>query len=135
MSGYIIAHEHIVLAGPRRYGKTGLIAQVLKENSFAGTSIDLFFVLTQSDVTKSILDGISKIMSQLLPKTKKATNKLLESISAANPKLTFNLLGQKLEINTRQHTDKSISEMLLALDQFMEKIKQTCVIVFDEFQL
>ncbi|HLF67162.1 MAG TPA: ATP-binding protein, partial [Gammaproteobacteria bacterium] len=130
----IKAHEHVVLVAPRRYGKTSLITQVLKENEFVGASIDFFFVLTQGEVNKSLSDGVSQIITALLPKTKLACNKLIDSMRACNPKLTFNFLGQKLEINTKQTTEKSISELLLALDQFAEMAKKSCVVVFDEFQ-
>jgi len=130
----IKSHEHIVLVAPRRYGKTSLIMQVLKENDFPGVSLDFFFALTQAEVAKTISDGVSKIISTLLPKTKAACNKLINSIIALNPKLTFNLLGQKLEVSTKQTTEKSISELLLALDQFASKARKSCVVVFDEFQ-
>ncbi|MBS0359265.1 MAG: ATP-binding protein [Proteobacteria bacterium] len=127
-------HEHIVLVAPRRYGKTSLITQVLKENDCSGTHIDFFFALTQAEVSKTITEGISKIISTLLPKTRSAATRLIDSIIALNPKLTFNLLGQKLEISTKQTTEKSISELLLALDHFADKTKKSCVVVFDEFQ-
>src|SRR3990167_8881296 len=127
-------HEHIVLVAPRRYGKTSLVMQVLKENAFPGVCIDFFFVLTHAEVTRTITEGISAIISTLLPNTKAACLKLIESISTLNPRLTFSLLGQKLEINTKQTTEKSISELLLALDQFAIKAQESCVIVFDEFQ-
>lgn len=130
----IETHEHIVLVGPRRYGKTSLIAQVLKENDFPCASIDFFFVLTQAEVLKAITDSVSNVITMLLPKTKQAAIKLVDSVLALNPKLSFNFLGQKLEISTRQTTEKSISELLLALDQFAEKTQQSCVVVFDEFQ-
>lgn len=130
----IAAREHVVLAAPRRYGKTSLITQVLKESSIPGVCIDFFFALTQVDVAKTISEGVSKVISMLLPKTKAACNKLINSVVELNPKLTFNLFGQKLEISTKQTTEKSISELLLALDQFANKEKKACVIVFDEFQ-
>ena len=127
-------HEHVVLVAPRRYGKTSLVTQVLKENAFPGVCIDFFFVLTHAEVTRTVTEGISTIISTLLPTTKTACLKLIESISTLNPKLTFSLLGQKLEIGTKQTTEKSISELLLALDQFAIKAQKSCVIVFDEFQ-
>ena len=130
----IESHEHIVLVAPRRYGKTSLITQVLKENEFAGISIDFFFVLTQAEVTKYISEGVSQIISKLLPKSKLACDKLIGKVKAINPKLTFNLLGQKLEISTKQTTEKSLSELLLALDQFADKANKSCVVVLDEFQ-
>ncbi|MFA6409027.1 MAG: ATP-binding protein [Gammaproteobacteria bacterium] len=130
----IADHEHIVLVAPRRHGKTSLIMQVLKENNLHGVCIDFFFVLTQADVTKAVMEGVSKVVSSILPKTKAACSSLVDSISALNPKLTFSVLGQKLEINTKHSTEKSISEVLLALDQFAVKSNKSCVVVFDEFQ-
>ncbi|CAN5383808.1 ATP-binding protein [soil metagenome] len=130
----ILAHEHVVLVAPRRYGKTSLITQVLKENEFPGINIDFFFVLAQSEVTKIIAEGVSHIITMLLPKTKSGCNKLIDSIVAFNPKLTINFFGQKLELSTKQTTEKSISELLLALDQVAGQVKKTCVVVFDEFQ-
>ncbi len=127
-------HEHVVLVAPRRYGKTSLVMQVLKENSFPGACIDFFFVLTQVEVTKMIVEGISTIISSLLPSTKAACLKLIDSIAELNPKLTFSLLGQTLEITTKQTTEKSISELLVALDQFASKAQKSCVVIFDEFQ-
>ena len=127
-------HEHIVLVAPRRYGKTSLVMQVLKENSFPGACIDFFFVLTHNDVTKLLMEGVSKIINELLPATKSSCMKLVDSIAVLNPKLTFSFLGQTLEISTKQTTEKSISEILLTLDQFAEKVGKSCVVIFDEFQ-
>ena len=130
----IESHEHIVLMAPRRYGKSSLITQVLKENDSPGVCIDLFFVLTQTEVTKVITEYISKLISELLPKTKTASQKIINSITAINPKLTISIFGQKIEISTKQTTEKSISELLLALDHVCQKTKKSCVVVFDEFQ-
>jgi uncharacterized protein len=130
----ITAHEHVVLVAPRRYGKTSLIMQVLKESDAAGICIDFFFALTQAEVTKNLMEGIAEVITKLLPKSKKAAIKLINSIIALNPKLTLNLFGQKLEITTKQASEKSVSELLLVLDQVAVKEKKSCVIVFDEFQ-
>jgi len=130
----IESHEHLVLIAPRRYGKSSLITQVLKENTFPGVCIDLFFVLTQPEVTKAIAEGVSTIIGSILPKTQAAGKKLVNSIAALNPKLTINILGQKVEISAKQTNEKTISELLLALDHVTQKTKKTCVIVLDEFQ-
>lgn len=130
----IKAHDNIVLVAPRRYGKTSLITQVLKENSFPGVCMDFFFVLKQEEVTKLVNEGVSAIINSLLPKTKKAAEKIFDLIMAHNPRLILNFLGQKLEIRSKQQNEKSISELLLALDQFAGEAGKSCVIVFDEFQ-
>jgi len=130
----IEGHEHIVLVAPRRYGKTSLLSQVLKECECPGVSIDFFFALSQADATKHISEGVSQIISKMLPKTKTACNRLISKVKALNPKLTISLLGQKVEISTKQSTEKSISELLLALDHFADKTNMSCVVVLDEFQ-
>ena len=130
----IESHEHIVLIAPRRYGKSSLITQVLNENDFPGICIDLFFVLTQAEVTKTVTEGISKVIEALLPKTQRAGRKIVDAITALNPKLMISLLGQKVEISTKHNNERTISELLLALDQVAQKTKKSCVIVFDEFQ-
>lgn len=127
-------HEHLVLIAPRRYGKSSLITQVLKENDFPGICIDLFFVLTQREVTKLITECLSKLMTQLLPKTRTASQKIISAITSLNPKLTINILGQIVEIHTKQTTEKTISELLVALDQVCQETKKSCVLVFDAFQ-
>lgn len=130
----IAMHEHIVVVAPRRYGKTSLIMQVLKENAFPSITIDFFFALTQVEVTKMISDGVSKLMNKILPKTTLGRQKLMNSLISLNPKLSFNVLGQKIEMVAKQSSEKSISELLLALDQVAAQSKKNCVIAFDEFQ-
>jgi len=134
ISNSILSHEHIVLVAPRRYGKTSLIAQVLRENDFPGINIDFFFVLSQSEVTKIIAESVSQLINQMLPKSIVAARRIIDTLAQLNPKLIFNLLGQKVEINVKQTTEKSISELLLVLDQFAAKSKVSCVVAFDEFQ-
>lgn len=130
----IEAHEHSVLVAPRRYGKTSLMTQVLFENDFSGLSIDFFFVLTHAEVVSLIVSHISKLMLSMMPKSAAAAKRMLEYLSALHPKLSFNLFGQQLEINVHQPDDKSITEVLLALDDLAQKTKKTCVLIFDEFQ-
>ena len=134
ISNSILSHEHLVLVAPRRYGKTSLIARVLRENDFPGINIDLFFVLSQLEVTNIIAESVSQLINQMLPKSAGMARKIIDALAVLNPKISFNLLGQKLEINVKQPTEKNISELLLILDQFAIKFKIPCVVAFDEFQ-
>lgn len=70
----------------------------------------------------------------MLPKTQSAGRKLIESITALSPKITISLLGQKVEINTKQSSERTIAEVLLALDHLAKKANKSCIVVFDEFQ-
>src|SRR3990167_8326572 len=100
-------HEHVVIVAPRRYGKTSLITQVLRENDFPGISIDLFFVLSQVEVGRIIADGVSQLINEMLPKSSSVTRKIINALTILNPKVSFNLLGQKLEINIKQQPEKN----------------------------
>ena len=130
----IESHEHSVLVAPRRYGKTSLMTQVLAENDFDGISIDFFFVLTQEDAVRVIASHVSKLMLSMMPKGVSATKKILDYLASTHPKLTFNFLGQQLDVGTVNNGDKGIASVLLALDDLAQKIKKSCVLIFDEFQ-
>ncbi len=127
-------HEHLVLTAPRRYGKTSLIMQVLHENTFPGTRIDFFFSTSQSDVLKAISEGVSALMNDLLPEGQATRSKIINQLITLNPKLTFQFLGQKLELSSKQSSEKNLTELLLTLDQCAQETKKTCVMVLDEFQ-
>lgn len=130
----IESHEHLVLTAPRRYGKTSLITQVLHENQFPGIRIDFFFAMSQSDVLKAISKGISELVSLLLPKSQVLRSKIIDQLALFNPKLTFQFLGQTLELSPKHPSEQSLSELLLTLDQCAQKTETTCVLVLDEFQ-
>lgn len=130
----IRSHEHLVLVAPRRYGKTSLITQVLKESTLPGKSVDFLFALTQAEVTRLVGQCVSAVVNQLLARKKSSVDKIIQKIKQFNPKLTLNFLGQQLEVRSQQSGESGISELLLALDEFATQAKQTCVVVFDEFQ-
>lgn len=127
-------HEHVVIIAPRRYGKTSLISKVLQEVKYPSASIDFFFVEKQSEVEKQIEILVSKIASKIVQKNKKAAQKFVDNLKKFNPKLTLNLLGQKLEITSHHTAEINISELLLSLDNLAEQAEQTCIVVMDEFQ-
>jgi len=128
------AHEHTVLIAPRRYGKTSLIQQVLNESPYPTMYMDFFFVLTERDVIALLKESLSTLLSALLPAKTSAKEKVIASLKSMNPKLTLNLLGQTLELGSQQTDEKTLTELLLALDQAAREVKTTCVLVFDEFQ-
>jgi AAA+ ATPase superfamily predicted ATPase len=130
----IEAQEHSVLVAPRRYGKTSLMAQVLTENSFEGTNIDFFFILSQEDVINLLTTQVSKLMLSIMPKGASAIKQSIKHLSSVHSKLTFNFLGQQLEIKPIINSNKTITDVLLALDDLADKVKKNCVLIFDEFQ-
>ncbi|MCF6768288.1 ATP-binding protein [Thiotrichales bacterium 19S11-10] len=130
----ILANENIVLVAPRRYGKTSLVMQVLDDAKIPGAHFDFFFALNQEDVNKVISEGVSKIASQLLEKSQSKMIKVINRLRELQPKLMINLFGNQIEISSKQASEKSISEMLLSLDQLAQETNKSCVVIFDEFQ-
>lgn len=127
-------HEHTVLVAPRRYGKSSLIKQVLHEINIPGKRIDLLPATNALFVQKALKNCCIELMHKLLPQNQTAGKRLVEFVKKLHPKLTFSLLGQKLEIATLQSPEESIAELLLSLNAAAKKMNQTCVICLDEFQ-
>lgn len=130
----IQSHEHRVLVAPRRYGKTSLITEVLREIECPGECIDFFFVLNQQEVCHSIEQAVNKMINQMLPKAHGALDRMMGYLRGLNPKFGFQVLGQTLEIKVGQGSEKTLTELLILLDQCAQKTEKTCVLVMDEFQ-
>src|SRR4051812_17429927 len=64
--------RHTVLVSPRRYGKSSLVHQVVLDMQIPCAAIDLFLAHDGKAITKRILDGISNVISQILPLSQKA---------------------------------------------------------------
>lgn len=126
--------EHMVLVAPRRYGKSSLIKQVLLDTKIPGKRIDLLPATNILFVNKAIKLCFTELATEIAPKTKNAKEKLIQHLSDYNPKITFNLFGQKLELSSVQATEQGIIDMLTALDTLANKVNKNIVICFDEFQ-
>ena len=60
-----------VLISPRRYGKSSLVHQVVSELNLPYASVDLFLAHNDLAITKRILQGVSEIVSNILPPREK----------------------------------------------------------------
>ena len=130
----ILNNEHTVIVAPRRYGKTSLITQVITESEYPAISIDLLLATNSSFVNKAILDNVPSLLLQFMPKQKQAKQKLIDVLHKVHPKLTINILGQKLELSTTQSEERSIVEILLSLEHAAKETKKLAIVIFDEFQ-
>lgn len=130
----ILQNEHTVLVAPRRYGKTSLIGHVLAENEFPSINIDLFLANSTTFIKNAIHEGVTQLLEQLLPKQQAAQKKFIEIIREMHPKLSINVLGQKLEISSSLPKERSIVELLLSAEEAAKHNNKKAVIVLDEFQ-
>jgi hypothetical protein len=129
-----IGGEHTVVVAPRRYGKSSLIKQVLIESKIPGMRIDLLAVTNATYVQKAIKKAVSELVNGMVPRTKKAKLSLIEWVKRLHPKLTFNVLGQQVEISVSQGPESNMTELLTGLNTLAEKMNNRVVMCFDEFQ-
>ena len=126
-------NEHVVLISPRRYGKTSLITQVVKDTKVPSVTIDLLICPTAEYVTKKILDGVGALCTQL-SKNQSVLKKIMDIMRKFNPKVTLSLLGQQIELSSNQISSDTISQSLLALEYAAKETGKNIVFALDEFQ-
>jgi uncharacterized protein len=131
---YIMEIEPVVIASPRRYGKTSLITEVIRENELIAITLDFLPATDAQDVSNSILTGVEQLVSQLLQRKSGLKNLLLRLFAKFNPKIVLTVFGQTLELSKSNNTQKTITEALMILDKAAESAKQNVVFVMDEFQ-
>lgn len=127
---------HTVLMGPRRYGKTSLVNQVLIEGKYSYCMMELLLVSSAGDLEQLILDKASELISKLIPKSLKARQAILKMFQFLNPEIVLSAAGQKIVFHPAQ-SDKPIvriSEILNQLEAVAKKVKKRVVVVMDEFQ-
>jgi len=130
----ILDIEPVVIVSPRRYGKTSLITEVIRENQLEALTLD-FLPATDADfVSSAIVTGVEQLVSQLLQKKAGLKNVLLRLFAKFNPKIVLTIFGQTVELSKSDGAQKTITEALLALDKAAESAKQNVVFVMDEFQ-
>lgn len=127
-------NEHTVLVAPRRYGKSSLIKQVILDTKIPEKRTDLLPATNILFVNKAIKSCFAELASQISPKTKNAKEKIIQFVQNLHPKLTLNILGQKLEVSSSQSPEQSVMDMLIGLDTLAKKVNKKIVLCFDEFQ-
>jgi hypothetical protein len=131
---YIMDIEPLVIASPRRYGKTSLITEVIRENQLLAVTLDFLPATDEQYVSNSIIAGVEQLVSQLLQKKARLKHLLLRLFSKFNPKIVLTVFGQTLELSKSGNLQKTITEALMILDKAAEEAKQNVVFVMDEFQ-
>lgn len=126
--------EHLVLASPRRYGKTSLITQSIIDSKLPSVSLDLLLAPDTDYIKDEILTAVSELCSQLIEKKETLKERFIALFSDFNPKITFNALGQKLELSCHSNEPKTITHALMTLDKAAAEAGQQVVFVLDEFQ-
>jgi len=130
----IKSNKHTVLMAPRRYGKTSLVMKVAVEMKIPYCAIDFLAAYSEEYVRDQILDKVSRLVFELLPRFKKAKEKLLHIFNCMKPEISVGAFGQRLSLNLSNNPLKDITELLLKLDETAKQFKGQAVIFLDEFQ-
>ncbi len=130
--------QSIMLAGPRRIGKTSLAFEVLrrlKKKGFYVASVDFFRLSSRSNIAESIINsclenrtGIRKTLNTVWDRAK---------LLAGSAKIAVKI--EDLELNVgfpkKEMDDETLLEFALNLPELLaEKDGKRLVMVFDEFQ-
>lgn len=130
----IKSNKHSVLMAPRRYGKTSLTMKVADEMKIPYCSIDLLAAYNEEYVRDQILNKVSRLVFELLPRFKKAKEVLINIFKKMKPEISIGVLGQSLSLNLSNSPLQDITELLLKLDETAKYFQKRAVIFIDEFQ-
>ncbi len=128
-------NAHVVLMSPRRYGKSSLIAQFTLDQQVPSISVDLLPATSGKYVKNAIVDGVSQVISNLMPRLKSPKQKMMNCFARMNPVIEVSVLGQKIKFNPDEKTaEETIMKLLLNLDEAAGSLQQSIIFVIDEFQ-
>ena len=133
---YNIEHLiHTLIVSPRRYGKTSLVAEVVRANALNWAEINLFNVFSDEDVVTRVAGGIAELIGQILTPGEKALRAVSKIFKYAKVNLEIFNLKVKFQI-TPSVRDASIAikQLFGDLEVFLKNKNIKAVIFLDEFQ-
>ncbi|MGD9152894.1 MAG: hypothetical protein PVG30_04455 [Gammaproteobacteria bacterium] len=127
--------RHVVLVSPRRYGKSSLVHQVCFELKMPFASVDLFLAHDDRAITKRILQGISEVVTQIMP----PSEKLLASIQTVFKHFRVTLAARSFNIEASYDAGvfdpvDQVFNSLQALAKLAKNKKKRVLFFVDEFQ-
>lgn len=133
LTQFLSNRSHVVLIGPRRFGKTSFVLNLLKEfeeRSYVCVFVDIFNIT-------SLRDFLQQMLRALDPK-KSLWSKFVKSISTYRPKLSAEIdsnsghpsLGMTLD----KFSEKDVKEAVQDLFSDISKLGGHVIIAIDEFQ-
>ena len=127
---------HIVLMGPRRFGKTSFSLNLLKtleKNGYSGLYIDIFNITSHRDFLQQLMRAIrsKKSFSSTLKSWFEKLKRITPKISVDFDHLTANSsLGFSLAYLSDEDIQTAIQDLLDGLSSLGNKV----IVVLDEFQ-
>jgi AAA+ ATPase superfamily predicted ATPase len=120
---------------PRRYGKSSLVHQVVRDMRIPCAAIDLFLAHDGKAITNRILDGISRTISQIMPLSQKALMTAQSFFGQFKVVMEAGGFGLQLFHETAGFDPvEQIFDSLKSLSKLAAAQKKQVVLFLDEFQ-
>lgn len=127
--------KHTVITAPRRYGKTSLVCQVLSEIKVNYAEIDLFCAVSSKAVCNKIVQGVSALVTEIVPFTEKALRIVTECFKNTHVGIKAGNIEIKVEFSRLAFNPvDEITKVLQGLENIAQKQQKRVVLFIDEFQ-
>lgn len=131
----ILNGRNTVLISPRRMGKSGLVAHVIREKSIAESfltfSIDLF---PTSSFAEMILMLSNEIVGRMKSREKRFIDTFVSVVKSLRPGVKMNPVTGEWEFNLSLGEIVSPRDSLAEIFQYLQDSALPCVVAIDEFQ-
>ena len=134
-SRFLSGQTNVVLYGPRRYGKSSLVAELVGDLEKAGISCVTLDIVKVPSIDMFVTAYATKVYRRLAP-VKFEFKKLGAFLKSLRPKMTFDQTGEaglSFEPSDAPIGPEALTEVL-DLPQKLLSGKGRAVVVFDEFQ-
>ncbi len=127
---------HTVLVAPRRYGKTSLAKEAIRQTGYPSVELDLFVATSEVDVGQKIVAAVSDLIGQISSDSEQWLHSLRDYFARANKKWTIGIKGFKLELvpDNIKTVPQNILDALEALEHLLSDQDKKAVLYIDEFQ-
>lgn len=128
--------SNIVMFAPRRYGKTSLVAKVLRQIREVDGIPSLMFDLSMVPTLPRFCEEYVNAVYAMVGGRQDLAHRIVNYLANCNPSLTVGIgSAVKVKLDLRNVlTESSLCEILDLPERLAEEIGTTFVIAFDEFQ-
>jgi len=133
---YFATGTHTWLSAPRRYGKTSLALQAVRDARLPVAQVDLLTVQDAVDAQQMLAAAAGRVVESLRTSPQKLRRFAEQAFAGLRPKVVLGSGGPTLEFDWTPRADhgRDIITLLRGLDQLAIQSKRRVVVMIDEFQ-
>lgn len=138
VSQFLMNRIHVVLIGPRRFGKTSFLLNLLKklqEQSHSYVFVDIFNITSHKDFLNQILRALKSKKGWM-----ESLKEMFESVPRLRPKLSTQFdvnTGQQsidFTLNMENSSESDVKEIIQDVFSGLNKMGKGFILAIDEFQ-